>query len=248
MRLENSIVLITGGSSGIGLNIATYLKEKGAIVYVCDLHDNPKESLPNGIVYIKCDVSNEDEVKAMIERIKQEQGRLDILVNNAGIGWGEHMYRTSKLHSTDSFTKVWKVNTLGVFLVSKHAVKLMIENVDKNKECNGVIILISSVSGIDSPSGSIAYASSKAGVIGMTTPFAREMFKYKIRVNTIAPGFIQTPMYESIESLPFGNREMQKKVLVGKPIHISQTCEYIINCDYVNGTVIRVDNLFSPKY
>jgi 3-hydroxyacyl-CoA dehydrogenase/3-hydroxy-2-methylbutyryl-CoA dehydrogenase len=249
MKIENSVVLVTGGASGIGENIASYLSSKGAIVYTCDLQDNNDKinKANGGVKYIKCDVSNEEQVKSMIEKIKSEQGRLDIVVNNAGIGYGEYMYSKSQLHSTEGFERTWRINTLGVFLVSKYAAKLMIENCDKSKDCNGVFILIASVAGIDSSSGSIAYGSSKAAVIGMTTPFAREMAKYKIRVNTIAPGFIQTPMFSSIKGTPFHKKQFDS-ILVGKPIHISQTCEYLIVCDFVNGAVIKVDNLMLPKY
>ena len=240
MKIENSVILITGGGSGIGEELANYLNEKGGIVYVCDIQDY-KKNISKKIRFIKCDVSIEDDVKNMVDKIKDEQGRIDILINNAGIGYTEHFIYKNKLHSTEMFEKIWKINALGCFLVSKYVSKIMVNNTDNKRDCNGVIIMMSSVAGIDSPSGLLAYGSSKAAVIGMTLPMARDLSRYRIRVNAVAPGFIDTPMFHNLKDF----KKLGSNVLIGKPIYICQTCEYIITCDYINGTVVRVDNIFS---
>jgi NAD(P)-dependent dehydrogenase (short-subunit alcohol dehydrogenase family) len=242
MKIENSVILITGGCAGIGEELAKYFNEKGAIVYICDIKE-PHSSLKK-IRFIKCDVSKEEEVSNMIQIIKEEQGRLEVVINNAGIATAEFLINKGKLHKTDKFEKMWKVNTLGTFLVSKYASGLMVENVDKHKDCNGVIINMASVAGIDSPSSMIAYGSAKAAVIGMTLPMARDLKRYKIRVVSVAPGFIDTQMFAMVKEF----RKETNAVLAGKPYHICQTCDYIISCDYINGTTIRVDNLFATKF
>jgi NAD(P)-dependent dehydrogenase (short-subunit alcohol dehydrogenase family) len=242
MKIENSVFLITGGCAGIGEELAKYFHEKGGIVYICDIKE-PNSSLKK-IKYIKCDVTNEEEVKNVIQVIKEEQGRLEVVINNAGIAMAEFIINKGKLHRTDKFVNAWKVNTLGTFLVCKYATALMTENVEKHKECNGVIINIASVAGIDSPSSMVAYGSSKAAVIGMTLPMARDLKRFKIRVVSVAPGFIDTQMFAMVKEF----RKETDAIVAGKPIHICQTCDYIISCDYINGTTIRVDNIFATKF
>lgn len=249
MKIEGAVVLITGGASGIGENMAHYYSERKAIVYICDLQEvrgNKIQSDSNSkIKFIKCDIASEENVKSMFEIIKSEQGRIDILINSAGIIWGELIASEKNTHNKDNFEKVMKINTYGSFLVSKHAAKLMIEKNTSNKEsaCNGNIIFIASIAGYEGQRGQTAYSASKAALIGMTLPMARDLGRYRIRVNSIAPGIIQTPMAEGI-----GAPKILKTILdatpiraIGQPVHISQASEFIVTCDFVNGTTLRVD-------
>jgi NAD(P)-dependent dehydrogenase (short-subunit alcohol dehydrogenase family) len=247
MKIEGSVVLVTGGASGIGECIALYYMEKGGIVYICDLQEekgkNLEKSTNNKIKFIKCDITNEESVKSMVEQIKSEQGRLDILINSAGIVWAELFATEKSSHSKEGFEKTIKVNTLGSFLCSKYAAKVMIENFDTTKDCNGVIIFIASIAGIEGQRGQTAYAASKGSLLGMTLPMARDLGKFKIRVNSVAPGIIETPMTEGMRGNKVGKIIIDATPLkvLGKPIHVCQTTEFIVTCDFVNGSTVRVD-------
>lgn len=247
MKIEGSVVLVTGGASGIGECIALYYMEKGAVVYICDLQEEKglklQSSTNSKIKFIKCDITNEESVSSMVDQIKKEQGRLDILINSAGIIWAELFATEKSSHSKEGFEKTIKVNTLGSFLCSKYAAKLMIENFDKTKDCNGVIIFIASIVGIEGQKGQTAYAASKGSLLGMTLPMARDLGKFKIRVNSVAPGIIETPMTQGIKENRVGKSIIDATPLkvFGKPVHICQTTEFIVTCDFMNGSTIRVD-------
>jgi NAD(P)-dependent dehydrogenase (short-subunit alcohol dehydrogenase family) len=241
MKIDGSVFLITGGSSGMGENMASYFLGLKAIVYICDLKE-PKNS-NSKIRFIQCDITSEESVKAVIAIIQKEQGRLDVVINSAGILWTELTATDKKTHGKEGFEKTWKVNVFGSFLVAKHAAKLMLETADPKKDCNGNIIFIASVAGYEAQRGQIAYGSSKGGILGMTLPMARDLGRYKIRVNTIAPGIILTPMAEGFKGSKVGDQILAATPLkcYGSPEHISQTAEYIVKCDFVNAAAIRVD-------
>ena len=247
MKIEGSVILVTGGASGIGEFIARSFYEKGGVVYICDLNEergNQMQTSTNSkIRFIKCDISDENSVRNLVETIKKEQGRIDILVNSAGILKGEYIATNKATHSTSNFELLLKVNLLGTFMVAKYVAKLMIETSDPNKDCNGNIIMIASIAGIEGQKGQSAYSASKGGVIGLTLPMARDLGKYKIRVNCVAPGVIATPMSAGMEKTKFGQMILNNTPLqtYGKPIHVSQTVEFVVVNDYVNGTTIRVD-------
>jgi NAD(P)-dependent dehydrogenase (short-subunit alcohol dehydrogenase family) len=247
MKIEGSIVLVTGGASGIGEFIAFYYMERGAVVYICDLQEEKGKEIEkksnSKIKFIKCDITNEDSVKNMIDSIKSEQGHLDILINSAGIVWGELLATDKAMHGSAIFDKVLKVNTFGSFLVSKYAAKLMIDTSDSKRDCNGVIILIASIAGIEGQKGQTAYSASKGALIGMTLPMARDLGRYKIRVNSVAPGIIESPMTAGMQGNKVGKTIIDSTPLkiLGKPLHVCQTTEFIAVCDFVNGATIRVD-------
>ena len=247
MEIEGSVILITGGASGIGLTITEQLINRGAFVFVCDLNEEKGKELQKKydgqLHFFKCDISDEKEVQSMFDSIKKYKDRIDTVVNSAGIAWPELTATTKGIHKTSSFKKVFDVNVVGSFLVSKYAAKLMIDNHDPKADCNGNIIFVGSVAGIEGQRGQLAYAGSKAAVLGMVLPMARDLGKFKIRVNGIAPGIITTPMTEGIMSSgPMKSIVGQTPLgTVGKPEHISQTVEYIIKNDFLNGTHIRVD-------
>ena len=120
----------------------------------------------------------------------------------------------------------------------------MIENsINSKKDCNGNIILIASIAGYEGQKGQTAYSASKGALIGMTLPMARDLGKYKIRVNSIAPGVIETPMSEGFRETKVGKSILEATPLkiIGQTIHVAQTTEFVVNCDFVNGTTIRVD-------
>jgi NAD(P)-dependent dehydrogenase (short-subunit alcohol dehydrogenase family) len=249
MKIEGSIILITGGASGIGLAITKWLVNLKAFVFVCDLQEEKGKELekefPNSVIFVKCDITNEDSVKQLFEVIKNKKGKLDTVINSAGIASPELIATTKSVHKSETFKKVFEINTFGTFLVSKYAAKMMIDENQKNSEstCNGNIIMIASVAGIEGQRGQVAYAGSKSAIIGMTLPMSRDLGKFKIRVNTIAPGIIVTPMTQNIlETGPMKSIISQTPLnTVGKPEHICETVEYIIKNDFLNAETIRVD-------
>ncbi len=247
MKIEGSIVLVTGGASGIGLAITEWFLNLKAFVFICDLQEEKGkevESIHKGFVkYIKCDITKEEAVKDMFDQIKQLKGRIDTIVNSAGIAYAELLATTKNVHKSEMFKKVFEINTFGSFLVSKYAAKLMIDNFDKESDCNGNIILIASIAGLEGQRGQTAYSASKAAIIGMALPMARDLGKFKIRVNTIAPGIIVTPMTKGIlETGPMKSIVAQTPLgTTGKPENIAQTVEFIVKNDFVNGECLRVD-------
>jgi 3-hydroxyacyl-CoA dehydrogenase len=248
MLILNSVILITGGASGLGHFMATYFYDKGGIVYISDIGvTNGKEIEKDSnfrIKFIKCDSSNEKEVISMFDIIKYEQGKIDVVINCAGIMISEPFATETSLFDSLNFNKLWEANTFSAFLVSKYAAKLMIEKHNPTKDCNGVIILLSSLAAYTSTPGKVGYAASKGALSSITLPMARELGKYKIRVNSIAPGVIDTPMTALLKTNePLSNVLLDATPLncIGKPIHVAHASEYLVTCDFVTGTVLHVD-------
>ncbi|WP_209861413.1 3-oxoacyl-[acyl-carrier-protein] reductase [Paenibacillus shirakamiensis] len=189
---NDQVVLVTGSSRGIGRAIARSFLESGAIV-ICNYSKEGRssEELANMLlsfegrgIAIKADVSNAEEIKQMFQEIKKRWGRLDILVNNAGItrdGWMMMM-------GDKNWDEVIDINLKGCFLCMREAAKMM------SKFKSGSIVNISSTSGITGQTGQINYAASKGGIIAMTKTASKELASHGIRVNAVAPGFIETGM------------------------------------------------------
>lgn len=247
MKIEGSVVLVTGGASGIGLSITEWFIKLGAFAFICDLQaDKGKEvekKYEGKVRFIKCNITDDVEVENMFRVIKEIKGRIDTVVNSAGISSAELTASSKNMHKSSTFKRVFDINVYGSFLVSKFAAKLMIDTHDPKAECNGNIVLIGSVAGIEGQRGQLAYAGSKAAVLGMALPMARDLGKFKIRVNGIAPGIIVTPMTTGIlETGPMKAIVAQTPIgTTGKPDNISHTVEYIVKNDFLNGSVIRVD-------
>jgi len=247
MKIENSVILITGGASGIGEFMARYYMGKGGIIYICDLQEEKGKAIEKEsnakIKFIKCDITDDDSVRNVFDSIKKEQGRIDILINSAGIAPAELTATQKSIHSNDLFKKVLQINTFGSFLVSKYAAKMMIDNYDVKRDCNGVIIFLASIAAFEGQKGQIAYSASKGAIVGMTLPMARDLGKYKIRVNAICPGVIETPLIKGFQDSKVGKSILDSTPLkqIGKPQHVCETSEFIISCDHMNGTTIRID-------
>jgi NAD(P)-dependent dehydrogenase (short-subunit alcohol dehydrogenase family) len=194
-KLAGMVAVVTGAGRGIGEAIARSLDEEGASVVVSDVtgeQDHIAAQLRNGGLGLHADVSRDSDVKALIERTVAEFGRIDVLCNNAGIdGEMKPLIETS----LEDFEQVIAVNLRGVFLGLRHAIPAMIDT------GGGSIINIASIAGLVAFPGSTSYTASKAGVIGLTRVAAAEYGAANVRVNSICPGVIETPMLRELEHL-----------------------------------------------
>ena len=242
MEEERKIVLITGGSRGIGKETAKVYAENGydvAINYVSektDVEGIKKEFQDMGVkcLMIKADVSNEEEVNNMVEKVISEFGKIDVLVNNAGITKDTLLMRMSK----EDFDKVIDINLKGTFLVTKAVSKYMMK-----KRC-GSIINLSSVVGVAGNSGQSNYSASKAGIIGFTKSIAKELASRNIRVNAVAPGFIETDMTNVLKDEvkeSIGNQIPLKRM--GTAREVAEVIYFLgtEKSSYITGQVINID-------
>jgi len=244
--LKSKKALVTGGSRGIGKGIVLALAKQGADVAV-NYHSRKEEAeqvvskvkkMGQESFAVAADVSSVDEVIAMFEKIKKVWGKLDILVNNAGIAH----YSPFEEMTEEEWNKTLDINLKGQFLCAREAVKLM-------KEKGGKIINISSVAsgGVGFGAAQIAhYVSSKGGVIALTEALAVELASYKINVNSIAPGFIETDMTRDL----IFDKKVQEGFLMripwkrfGKPEDIGAAAAFLTSdeANYITGTVLYVD-------
>jgi len=255
MEISESVAIVTGGASGLGAATATKLAKEGASVVLLDLNDEKGNALAaelgEKVVFCKTDVTNPSDVEAAIARAK-DFGTLRIAVSCAGVGWAARtLNRDGQAHSLDLFQKVININLIGTFNILRLSAEAMAKN--EKSECGerGVIINTASVAAYEGQIGQIAYAASKAGVVGMTVPAARDLSRAGIRVNTIAPGIFDTPM---LAALPDEARAALGQSVVF-PKRLGQTAEYaalaahiVQNC-YLNGETIRLDGAIrmAPK-
>jgi len=232
----NKVVLVTGASRGLGLSIAKLFLQDNDIVYVnynrTDIKELEKKYQNESQArFIKCDVSNEEEVKKMIDTIKREQGHLDVLVNNAAICKDNEFYNKT----SEEFKKVLDTNLIGPFLVCKYASSI----IEK-----GSIVNISSTNAIDTNEPyAMDYDASKAGLISLSHNFAKALSP-NIRVNTITPGWIKTEAVLEME--PHYLEEEKDKIMLGRfadPKEIAEVVFFLASdkASYIVDSVIRVD-------
>ena len=234
--LESKIAVITGGGRGIGKATAQLFTNEGATVIIAEFDEVSGQSTANelGAHFIKTDISNEESVNALFNFVSSEFGQLDILVNNAGILADS----TLKKLDPDSFDAVINVNLRGVYLCGRAAADIMIE------QGSGVILNASSVVAHHGNFGQTNYVASKAGVIGITKVWARELGKDGIRVNAVAPGFIQTNMTAGMPEKVVNM--MGEKVPLkrwGQPEDVANAYTFLASdeASYITGAVLNVD-------
>lgn len=234
--LENKIAIVTGGGRGIGKAIANQYCEQGATVIIAELNEQSGKKTADSIggYFVKTDISDKKSVTSLFEYVKTKFSRLDILVNNAGI----LQDNTLKKMESEQFDAVINVNLRGTYLCGKAAADIMIE------QGSGVILNAASVVAHNGNFGQTNYVASKTGVIGMTKVWARELGKDGIRVNAIAPGFIETDMTAGMPVKII--RMMGDKVPLkrwGKPEDIANAYIFLASdkASYITGTVLNVD-------
>ncbi len=246
MNIEGVTAIITGGASGLGAGVGRALSKAGAKVALLDINQTLAEetAVDIGGIGVACDVSDEDSIRQALEIATAELGVPRVLVNCAGIGPHQRMLTKGDSHSSDMYRNVISVNLTGTFLCCNMAAQKMAELSPDEQGERGVIVNVASISAYDSPGGGVAYAASKAGVVGMTLPMARDLGKYGIRVMAIAPGTFETPLFRTsprdiadrlAAEAPFPSRP-------GRPTEeFGALVSHIVENNFLNGEVIRLD-------
>lgn len=246
MEIKNSIAVITGGASGMGAATARMLQQRGAKIALLDLNQEAAEHVAHelGGLAVACDVTSADSVSAAIAQIKEKLGVPRICINCAGIVHGRRMVNQQGPMPLAEFRKVIDINLIGSFNVMSHVANAMtaLEPVGDSGE-RGVIINTASVAAFEGQIGQTAYSASKGGIVSLTLPAARELAQFGIRVNTISPGLVDTPMFEKISPearaslaamVPFPKR-------LAKPEEYAMLAIHVIENPMLNGEVIRLD-------
>ena len=247
MQIENSVFLVTGAGSGLGAATARMFVAAGGRVLIADVNRAGGEAVAAELgaqaLFAHTDVTDEASARNAVDLAVSRFGALHGLVNCAGIAPAEKVVGRDGPHRLGAFVWVVQVNLIGTFnMIRLAAVAIGRNEPDADGE-RGVLISTASISAFEGQIGQAAYAASKGGVVGMTLPIARELSRSGIRVNTIAPGIMETPMLlgmppEVQESLgkmvPFPSR-------LGKPSEFAALVRHITENKYINGEVIRID-------
>jgi NAD(P)-dependent dehydrogenase (short-subunit alcohol dehydrogenase family) len=244
MEIANKVFVVTGAASGLGAGTVRMLVEHGAKVIMADVQDELGQSLAESLKqpYVHCDVTKQADGQAVIEKALA-QGALFGLINCAGIAPAAKTVGKNGAHALDLFEKVIQVNTIGTFNMIRLAAEAMQQNSPLETGERGVLVNTASVAAYDGQIGQAAYAASKAAVVGMTLPIARDLASQGIRCVTIAPGIFGTPMIfgmpQNVQdslaaSIPFPSR-------LGRPEDYAKLVHQIITNDMINGETIRLD-------
>ena len=247
MRLEDKVALITGGAAGIGKATAVRFAEEGASVVICDVDTKSgektlKELGPDAAFY-RVDVTDRTSVDSWVKSVLGKYGRIDVLVNNAGIVRDSLLVKMKdgelvKQMPEADFDLVIAVNLKGVFNCTQAVAPVMI------RQDGGVILNASSIVGMDGNLGQTNYIATKAGVIGMTKVWARELGRHNIRVNAVAPGFTATDIISSVpDEILEGMKKRTPLGRLGLPLDIANAYLFLASeeASFISGNVLRVD-------
>ena len=255
MDISNSVFLITGGGSGLGAATARMVVEAGGRVVLADVNveagDALATELGDAARFVRTDVSDDGSARAAFDSTVEAFGTVHGLVNCAGVAPAEKVLGRNGPHGLDSFSRVIGINLVGSFNMMRLAAEVMSKNEPNTGGERGVIVSTASVAAYDGQIGQAAYAASKGGVVALTLPVARELARHGIRVMTIAPGIMETPMLLGMpeevqaalgQTVPFPAR-------MGKPAEFAALVQHIVQNAYLNGEVIRLDGAIrmAPK-
>ena len=245
MLLENKTILITGASRGIGKEMATLFAKEGAnlillarnLLHLQNLKDSLNYLYNTKIQVFTCDVSNQNQVKEIFSELRSNKINIDILVNNAGIMKDAMLGMATE----ELMHEIYNINVFGTMFISQQASKFMLKN------RKGSIINLASIVGTNGNKGQTVYASSKAAIIGFTKSLSKELATFGIRVNAIAPGFIETDMTANMDPKFYEkNKSMIGLGRMGKPEDIAKVALFLASdlSEYVTGQIIGVDGGF----
>ncbi len=246
MEIKDRVFVVTGGGSGLGAATAALLVARGGRVVLADVNaeagQKVEAELGEQARFVKTDVTSDESARAAFE-VAQSMGPLRGLVNCAGIAPAEKVIGKEGAHRLDSFARAVSINLVGSFNMIRLAAEIMSASEPDDNGERGVIVNTASVAAYDGQIGQAAYAASKGGIVSMTLPIARELARSGIRVMTIAPGIMETPMLLGMPAevqqalgkmVPFPSR-------LGKPSEYAALVEHILVNQYINGEVFRLD-------
>ncbi|MDQ3758854.1 MAG: 3-hydroxyacyl-CoA dehydrogenase [Actinomycetota bacterium] len=247
MEVKDKSALISGGASGLGEATSRRLHAAGAHVVISDLNAEKGEALASELgeraTFVQANVMEEEGVQAAVDAAAALEGGLRISVCCAGIGWAQRTTSKQGAHNLEYFSNVVKVNLIGTFNVLRLAATAMSQNEPDDQGERGVCVNTASIAAFDGQIGQTAYAASKAGIVGLTLPAARDLAGRGIRVNTIAPGLFDTPL---LAALPEENRQALGAGIpfpsrLGDPAEFAQLALAIVENQMLNGETIRLD-------
>ncbi|AAZ18675.1 probable 3-hydroxyacyl-CoA dehydrogenase [Psychrobacter arcticus 273-4] len=253
MKIEQHSFLVTGGASGLGESVARAIVAQGGKVVIADLNESTGQALVDELGdnarFVRCDVTSGDEVQVAVDIAEKAFGGLQGSINCAGIVVVQKLLdRENNPADLDAFSRGVNINLVGSFNVARLVAASIAKRVAASTPAevnadNGIIINTASIAAFDGQVGQASYASSKAGVVGMMLPLARELTRHGIRVMTVAPGVFATPM---MQSLPEKAREQLEAAVpypkrLGNPNEFAKLVMHIIDNAYLNGEVIRLD-------
>lgn len=246
MKIKDHVVMITGGGSGMGAKTACHLTELGAKVAILDTHLEAARIVAKecDTIAVECDVRYAESVQSALAEVLKAFGQIHVVISCAGIAPVARIVSKSGPMPLQDFDRAIQVNLIGTFNVMRLTAAQMIQQKPLTEDGErGVLINTASVAAFEGQIGQSAYSASKGGVVSMTLPAARELSQFGIRVMTIAPGVIATPMMEGmpdvveqslVASIPFPKR-------LGHPHEFASLVQQIIENSYLNGSIIRLD-------
>lgn len=246
MEMKQTVVLITGGGSGIGAATARHLASLGAHVALIDQNEAAVMAVAEeiqGVAYV-ADVTNSEQVTAALSAIQSRLGPVRVVINCAGIAPAKKIVGKLGAMPLNDFTRVVQVNLIGTFNVMRLAAESMALSEPLDVEGNrGVIINTASIAAYEGQMGQTAYSASKAAIVGLTLPAARDLAQFGIRVMTVAPGLMETPLLQAfppeVQASLAATVNFPKRL--GRPLEFARLIAHIIDNDYLNGEVIRLD-------
>lgn len=252
MQIESQTFIVTGGASGLGEATTRELFKRGANIIIADLNEEAGQALASelgdNVRFVRCDVTSGEQVQAAVDTAEKEFGGLSGSINCAGIAIVQKLLdRDNNPADLDKFSKGIEVNLVGSFnvarLVAASIAKRVTADGGPDNKDQGIIINTASIAAFDGQVGQGSYGSSKAGVVGLMLPLARELTRHGIRVMTIAPGIFETPM---MAGLPEKAQEQLKASVpypkrLGQPAEFANLAAHIIENAYLNADVIRLD-------
>jgi NAD(P)-dependent dehydrogenase (short-subunit alcohol dehydrogenase family) len=247
MEIKDSVAVVTGGASGLGEATVRNYVEGGGLVSILDLQEEKGQALASELgdsaIFCSANVTDEQSVQSAIDKTLEAFGAVQIAVNCAGVGDAAKVLGKGGPISMDDFNRVVQINLIGTMNVIRLAAEKMVANAPNEEGEKGVVINTASVAAYDGQIGQASYSASKAAIIGMTLPIAREFAAYGLRIVTIAPGLFETPLLMALpekvkdalgKMVPFPNR-------LGKPSEFALLARQIIENPMLNGETIRLD-------
>lgn len=245
MRIEGSSAFVTGGGSGLGEASARMLAKLGAIVHIFDRNEEAARKVAKDIggVALAGDVTSEDDASRALDIAAKAGDGLRILVNCAGIGTAGRILGKGGPMPLGDFEKVIRINLIGTFNMMRLAAERMSQAKEREDKARGVVVNTASVAAFEGQIGQAAYAASKGGIVSLALPAAREFSRFGIRVNTVAPGIFLTPL---LYELPEGAQQSLAAAIpypsrLGDPGEFADAVRFLIENQYINGEVIRLD-------